>query len=205
MALPTSQELQSLIAELTAAAQSYTATLDLSGYMSRVAIIAKAKSLTQALVSPEQLPNYHGLNVCFSHLASWLTGQMAELVAIRTFMKLKVLDAIPTSGSISLSDISKKTGAQESLIGKGRDNIDDSNLTDIERMGRVLGRLWTRLVVAPIDLWSRNRFPRPNTPRRRWLHAHQVFPVLYHICSQSWTSVPSDVSYFKSPSLILIL
>jgi hypothetical protein len=43
---------------------------------------------------------------------------MAEAIAIRTFIKLKVLEAIPTTGSKSLQDISKATGAQESLIGK---------------------------------------------------------------------------------------
>ena len=42
---------------------------------------------------------------------------MAESVAIRTFMKLKVLEAIPTTGSISLQDLAKATGAQESLLG----------------------------------------------------------------------------------------
>jgi hypothetical protein len=41
---------------------------------------------------------------------------MAEL-AICTFIKLKVLDAIPRTGSISLEDLSKATGAQESLLG----------------------------------------------------------------------------------------
>jgi hypothetical protein len=50
---------------------------------------------------------------------------MAELIAVRTFMKLKVLDVIPATGSISLQDISNATGAEESLI---------------ERMGRILGR-----------------------------------------------------------------
>lgn len=45
---------------------------------------------------------------------------MAELVAIRTFMKLKVLEAIPLEGGISVQDLSKATGAQESLLGKSR-------------------------------------------------------------------------------------
>jgi hypothetical protein len=63
MALPSQQELLSLIAGLTTIAQSYTDAPDLDGYMSRVAIVAKAKEITHALISPEQLPNYHGLNV----------------------------------------------------------------------------------------------------------------------------------------------
>lgn len=45
---------------------------------------------------------------------------MAELVAIRTFMKLKVLEAIPREGPISLEDLSKATGAQDSLLGRWR-------------------------------------------------------------------------------------
>jgi hypothetical protein len=32
-------------------------------------------------------------------------------------MKLKVLDAIPASGSISLKDLSQATGVQDSLLG----------------------------------------------------------------------------------------
>jgi hypothetical protein len=43
---------------------------------------------------------------------------MAELIAIRTFIKLKVLEAIPTTGSISLANLAEKTGAQESLLGE---------------------------------------------------------------------------------------
>ena len=35
-------------------------------------------------------------------------------------MKLKVLDAIPAIGSISLHDLAKATGVQESLLGAGR-------------------------------------------------------------------------------------
>jgi hypothetical protein len=42
---------------------------------------------------------------------------MAEVVAIRTFMKLKVLEKIPLEDSISLQDLAKATGAQESLLG----------------------------------------------------------------------------------------
>ena len=42
---------------------------------------------------------------------------MAEVVAIRTFIKLKVLEAIPETGSISLQELSGVTGAQASLLG----------------------------------------------------------------------------------------
>jgi hypothetical protein len=63
MALPSQEELRSLIADLNSVAKGYSTAPDLNGYMSRVEIITKAKKLTQALITPEQLPNYHGLNV----------------------------------------------------------------------------------------------------------------------------------------------
>jgi hypothetical protein len=44
-------------------------------------------------------------------------GKLAEALAIRTFMKLKALEAIPETGSVSLQDLSKATGAEESLLG----------------------------------------------------------------------------------------
>ncbi|KAF4964685.1 hypothetical protein FSARC_7392 [Fusarium sarcochroum] len=110
MALPNKQEIDELVSSLNNAAQAYSDAPDLNGYMSRVQILEKARTLTNALITPDQKPNYHGLNI-------------AELVAIRTFMKLKVLDAIPATGSISLQDLSKATGVQDSLL---------------ERMGRVL-------------------------------------------------------------------
>jgi len=43
---------------------------------------------------------------------------MAELIAIRTFMKLRVLEAIPETGSISLAELAGKTGVQPSLLGE---------------------------------------------------------------------------------------
>jgi hypothetical protein len=64
--LPTSEELQSLLADINNVAQTYSTAPDLNGYISRVQIIEKAKKLTQSLISPEQMPNYHGLNVCQS-------------------------------------------------------------------------------------------------------------------------------------------
>jgi hypothetical protein len=42
---------------------------------------------------------------------------MAELIAIRTFMKLKVLENIPETSSISLQNLAKATGVQDSLLG----------------------------------------------------------------------------------------
>ncbi|ROT36134.1 S-adenosyl-L-methionine-dependent methyltransferase [Sodiomyces alkalinus F11] len=110
MSLPSKEEIDQLVTSLNQAAGAYSDGADLDGYLSRVQIIAKARELTRALITPDQMPNYHGLNI-------------AELIAIRAFMRLKVLDAIPTTGSISLGDLSKATGVQESLL---------------ERMGRVL-------------------------------------------------------------------
>ncbi|KAH8891973.1 S-adenosyl-L-methionine-dependent methyltransferase [Thozetella sp. PMI_491] len=110
MALPSSAELEKLIATLSDAAKAYSDAPGLEGHLTRARIIASAKEIVRAVTTPEQIPNYHGLN-------------MAEVIAIRTFMKLKVLDAIPKEGSISLEALSKATGAQDSLL---------------ERMGRIL-------------------------------------------------------------------
>jgi hypothetical protein len=63
MALPSTESLQKLVAELNDVANAYTASSDLNGYMSRVHIIEKAKEITQSLITPDQMPNYHGLNV----------------------------------------------------------------------------------------------------------------------------------------------
>jgi hypothetical protein len=63
MANPTLEELQALISDLTAVAANYSPSPDPHGYVSRVQIVDKAKKIAQALISPEQLPNYHGLNV----------------------------------------------------------------------------------------------------------------------------------------------
>ncbi len=80
MGLPTPEELQSLLAELTNVAQAYTTSPDLDGYMSRVQVIATAKRLTQSLISPDQLPNYHGLNVrTIISNVEYLTNQALSL------------------------------------------------------------------------------------------------------------------------------
>ena len=63
MALPSPGEIQNLAAELNDAAKAYSASPDLNGYMSRVHILEKAKEITQSLISPDQMPNYHGRNV----------------------------------------------------------------------------------------------------------------------------------------------
>jgi hypothetical protein len=43
--------------------------------------------------------------------------QMAELITVRSLMKMRVLENIPLESSISLQELSKKTGAQDSLLG----------------------------------------------------------------------------------------
>jgi hypothetical protein len=67
-AIPTTEELQALITNLTNVAAHYSTTPDPQGYISRVQIIEKEKIITQALIFPEQLPNYHGLN---ANLSNW--------------------------------------------------------------------------------------------------------------------------------------
>lgn len=51
---------------------------------------------------------------------------MAEVIAIRTFIKLKVFQAIPLTGGISLPELAKETGAQESLLGMFEDMSTDT-------------------------------------------------------------------------------
>ncbi|KAH8586527.1 S-adenosyl-L-methionine-dependent methyltransferase [Bisporella sp. PMI_857] len=101
MKLPTQEGLRSILLDLTAAIDSYSTAPDLQG------------NRQKKLITPEQLPNYHGLN-------------MAEVLAIRTFIKLNVHEAVPVDGAISLQELPKKTGAAESLL---------------ERMARILARI----------------------------------------------------------------
>ncbi|KAK0736604.1 O-methyltransferase-domain-containing protein [Apiosordaria backusii] len=112
MALPSKQEVQHLVKQLTEVANNYDDSASLAGYLSRTEIIARAKELQRALITADKTPTYHGLNVS----VFYVHFPMAELIAIRTFIKLGVLDAIPETGSISLEDLSKATGAQESLL-----------------------------------------------------------------------------------------
>lgn len=64
MALPTPKDVETLLAGLSAAAEGYGGEEGgLQGYLARVEIISKAKELIRALTTPDQIPNYHGLNV----------------------------------------------------------------------------------------------------------------------------------------------
>ena len=72
-AFPDKNQLDAAIAGLVDASKSYSDAPDLGGYASRVEIITRAKSLIRTLVSPDMMPNYHGLNVrplCLVSLAS---------------------------------------------------------------------------------------------------------------------------------------
>jgi hypothetical protein len=64
MAHPSREGFQKLVAELNDVAKTYSDSPDLDGYMSRVQILGKAKEITQSLISPDQVPYYHGRNVC---------------------------------------------------------------------------------------------------------------------------------------------
>lgn len=65
--LPTKAQVDEAVSSLAEAAKIYSDSPDLEGYASRVEIIARAKSLIRAVVSPDMMPNYHGLNVCLKH------------------------------------------------------------------------------------------------------------------------------------------
>ncbi|KAK1780272.1 hypothetical protein QBC45DRAFT_431795 [Copromyces sp. CBS 386.78] len=106
MALPSKQEFDALLISLNNVAKDYDDSNDLESRLRRMAISAQAKKLVRALTTPEQMPIQHGIN-------------MAEIIAIHTLMKLKILEAIPQTGSISLEDLSKATGAQDSLLATG--------------------------------------------------------------------------------------
>lgn len=62
-ALPTKLQVDEALNDLAEAAKSYSDAPDLAGYASRVEVIARAKSLIRSVVSPDMMPNYHGLNV----------------------------------------------------------------------------------------------------------------------------------------------
>ena len=72
MTLPSPKDLQALLTDLTSAVQGYSNSPDLNGFMSRINVIEKAKQITQSLISAEQLPYYHGLNVCYPGLRAQL-------------------------------------------------------------------------------------------------------------------------------------
>ena len=66
-------------------------------------LVSKCKELIVAT----QAPMDHGMS---------LITRMVEASAIRTLMSLKVLQSLPTYGSISLTELETITGAQAALL-----------------------------------------------------------------------------------------
>jgi len=115
-----SAELQVLARQLAEAAETFDLSAGQEALKSRIEIISKAKQIAALMLAPEEMPMQHSSNVSanIGFPAAVLNFmQMAELVAIRSLMKMRVLENIPLESSISLQELSKKTGAQDSLLG----------------------------------------------------------------------------------------
>lgn len=75
------------------------------------------------MLQPQELPMHQSTPVsgieCFGHCCNegLIMQKMAELIALRSLMKVRVLENISSEGSISLREPSQKTGAQKSLLG----------------------------------------------------------------------------------------
>ena len=63
MALPSSKDVDALVGDLAEVAKGYSDSPDLNGHTSRVKIVAKAKELVRALITPEQMAFYHAFMV----------------------------------------------------------------------------------------------------------------------------------------------
>ena len=63
MASPSKAKLQELLADLNSAANSYNSSDDLDGTKSRATIREKAKKLTRAMTTPDEMSWYQCLNV----------------------------------------------------------------------------------------------------------------------------------------------
>ena len=65
-----------------------------------------------------------------------------ELVALLTVMRMKVLESVPSSGSITLQDLAKAIEAQESMISvrssQHRRNSRETDCSILERLLRLL-------------------------------------------------------------------
>lgn len=115
-----SAELQVLARQLAEAAETFDLSAGQEALKSRIEIISKAKQIATLMLAPEEMPMQHSSNVSanIGFPAAVLNFmQMAELVAIRSLMKMRVLENIPLESAISLQELSKKTGAQDSLLG----------------------------------------------------------------------------------------
>lgn len=96
----TNQTVHTLAAELAELSKTYEPTKD---QMSEPDIVAKAKEIILAAQNP------------YSHTLSMVTS-MVEASTIRTLLSFNALQSIPATGSVTLSDLESKTGAQKSLL-----------------------------------------------------------------------------------------
>ena len=71
MALPSKKEVEDLASSLNEVAKGYSDSADLNGYLSRIQVIGKAKELMRMLITPDQMANYHGLNVSVLNYIPW--------------------------------------------------------------------------------------------------------------------------------------
>lgn len=94
------QTIQTLTAELTELSKSYEPSND---QFVEPEIVAKAKQIVQAAQTP------------YSHMMATVTG-MVEASTIRCLLSFNAIQSIPSPGSISLSELESKTGAQKSLL-----------------------------------------------------------------------------------------
>ena len=101
--LPTRDEVQVLIQSLNDVAASYDDAVTARGFAARSSIINRAKDLISQLRNP--------MDIAEGYLAN-----ANELVAIRTCLHLKALNAIPYPGSASLKEIADSTTASSQLL-----------------------------------------------------------------------------------------
>ncbi|OAL33322.1 hypothetical protein AYO20_07333 [Fonsecaea nubica] len=99
-------QLQELIQQLTVAANACDYAPGTQGYISRTNVAAIAKDIVRLVMAPSDMSMHHSVN-------------MLEIVCIRTLMGLGVFEKIPVDGSISLAELSRVTGVQDSLLGTG--------------------------------------------------------------------------------------
>jgi hypothetical protein len=95
-------EVQELIAGISDVAKSYTADTSPNGMATRFQLIGMARQLIAGLMEPGDMMGYH-------------IGNAMELVAVRTLLDLKVLNHIPSEGSIALKELASKSNTEESL------------------------------------------------------------------------------------------
>jgi len=92
----------------------------------RAEIVSVANQVAALVTEPEELPMQHSANVSLLTGPSTGVGQQALMFSTTVdggidcdshLMKMHALDEIPVEGSISLKELSKKTRAQDSLLG----------------------------------------------------------------------------------------